>query len=121
MKSFIDRLVSGEIEADALDDFIDAWHLDDRSIPLHTFLGLSFDDWGVVALQPCALKYVVQARKAGLETGFPVIIDCACGKDHMTMPTDTEFDEDGTELPYELVCRVHRKHIPCRPCIRRTP
>ena len=38
---------------------------------------------------------------------------CACGKDHATMPTD--FDpEIGT---YELVCRLHKRHLPCRKCL----
>lgn len=36
------------------------------------------------------------------------LTDCACGQDHEVMPTD----EDGTEL----VCRIHRRHIPCRRC-----
>lgn len=37
----------------------------------------------------------------------PEIVDCACGRDHVTMPT-----EDG----FELVCRVHKRHEPCRKC-----
>lgn len=37
----------------------------------------------------------------------PEIVDCACGHDHATVPTD-----DGAEL----VCRVHKRHIPCRRC-----
>lgn len=41
---------------------------------------------------------------------------CACGRDHETMPTD--FDPDFPEMgEYELVCRVHKRHIPCRPCM----
>lgn len=122
MKRFIDELVAGNIADtklnDFFDDYVDAWHENPANLPLHTFLGLSWDEYGVVAMQPCALKYVVQARKAGLETGFPVIIDCACGKDHETMPTDVDYNEDGTEFSYELVCRIHRKHEPCRPCMR---
>lgn len=118
MKRFMDELVAGNIDIDAIDDFIDEWHENPSNLQLHTFLGLSWDDWGVVATNPSALKYVVQGRKAGLPTEFPVIVGCACGKDHMTMPTDTDYNEDGTEFTYELVCRVHRKHEPCRPCMR---
>lgn len=119
MKRFMDELVAGNVEIEDLDDFIDAWHENSSNLHLHTFLGLSEADWNVVAPHPSALKYVVQARKAGVETGFPVIIECACGKDHVTVPTDTEYDEEtGKEFTYELVCRVHRKHEPCRPCMR---
>lgn len=120
MKRFMDELVAGNVTMDDLDDYIDAWHENatNHHIPLHTFLGLSWEDYGVVILHPSAAKYVVQARKNGLPTEFPVIIDCACGKDHMQVPTDTEYDDEtGKEFTYELVCRVHRKHEPCRPCM----
>lgn len=119
MKRFMDELVAGNVETADVDDFIAEWHGSSSNLPLHTFLGLSEADWNVVAPNPSALKYVVQARKAGVETGFPAIIGCACGKDHVTVPTDTEYDEEtGKEFTYELVCRVHRKHEPCRPCMR---
>jgi hypothetical protein len=123
MNRFIDELVSGKVTSDQFqdrfDDFVDEWHESNSDLPLHTYLGLSDDEFDVVALQPCALKYVVQARRAGLETGFPAIIDCACGKDHETVPTDTEYDDEtGESFTYELVCRIHRKHEPCRPCMR---
>ena len=48
---------------------------------------------------------------------IPLIKDCACGKDHMTMPTDIDFI-DGVEVEYDLVCIKHKKHEPCRPCLR---
>lgn len=40
---------------------------------------------------------------------FAEVVGCACGRDHDVMPTDV----DGTEL----VCRVHKRHIPCRRCL----
>lgn len=40
------------------------------------------------------------------------ILDCHCGRSHAFMPTDTM--EDGTE--YELICRKHKRHEPCRQC-----
>lgn len=46
------------------------------------------------------------------------IEDCGCGRDHETMPVDTEYDDDGNAYTYELVCRVHKRHEPCRKCIR---
>jgi hypothetical protein len=37
----------------------------------------------------------------------PVIVDCGCGRDHPSMPT-----ENGVEL----ICRTHKRHHPCRKC-----
>lgn len=64
------------------------------------------------------------------------IEDCACGKDHEVMPMDFDFTcscimeswlpedewliQDGCEHPitwFELVCRTHNRHIPCRLCL----
>ena len=65
----------------------------------------------------------------------PEVKNCACGKDHMFMPTDQDFScncvmfswldpsewkvTPGCTHPmftYELVCREHKRHIPCREC-----
>ena len=46
------------------------------------------------------------------------IVDCACGQDHEQMPVDFEYDPyTGDWVEYELVCRIHKRHIPCRRCI----
>lgn len=47
----------------------------------------------------------------------PLIKDCACGQDHMTMPTDVD-EIDGEIVEYDLVCIKHKRHEPCRPCMR---
>lgn len=118
MKRFIDELVSGRITAESFETYVAAWYETGSHLPIYTFLGLSWDEYKVVSVNTKALKYVVEARKSGLETGFPEIIDCSCGKDHMTVPKDTEFDDEtGKSFEYELVCRTHRKHEPCRPCM----
>lgn len=45
----------------------------------------------------------------------PDIQDCACGRDHWEMPMAA------TGLDYtiesDLVCRVHKRHFPCRKCV----
>jgi len=45
----------------------------------------------------------------------PEIADCACGQDHDKMPTvyDPEFG-----VTFELICREHKRHVPCRRCER---
>lgn len=115
--SFVSRLVDGTSTIDDYDDALEEWHNSNSSLPLHTFLGLSWDEYKVVATEPPALKYVVEARKTGIGSSFPEIIGCACGKDHDTMPKDVEFDDNGKEWEYELVCRKHKRHEPCRRCL----
>lgn len=64
------------------------------------------------------------------------IENCGCGHDHEVMPTDTEDlcmcfpptwmkmeskvdpNCDHPRMKIELVCRTHKKHIPCRTCDR---
>lgn len=65
------------------------------------------------------------------------IENCACGKDHEVMPTDVDTScgcftaswlpesewivQEGCDHPmfeYELVCRTHKQHEPCRACMR---
>lgn len=57
------------------------------------------------------------------------ILDCACGQDHEKMPMvdasvcfcSISYDPKCTHevLMVEGVCREHKRHIPCRPCMRR--
>lgn len=68
---------------------------------------------------------------------MPEITDCSCGKDHEVMPTELDLAcgcfmpswlpepewivQEGCDHPmfeYELVCRKHLTHEPCRHCMR---
>ncbi|MFE6967199.1 hypothetical protein ACFVAJ_19050 [Agromyces sp. NPDC057679] len=49
-----------------------------------------------------------------------LIRDCSCGGDHVTMPRDVVLvDKDGRDVYADMVCAEHKKHEPCRPCMRR--
>ena len=51
----------------------------------------------------------------------PEIVDCACGRDHETMPMLLiDFTDSGEEILEEAVCREHKRHVPCRPCLYST-
>jgi hypothetical protein len=45
-----------------------------------------------------------------------LIRDCACGQDHETMPTETDWDGEKW-VEYPLVCVEHKRHAPCRECL----
>ena len=67
--SFVDKLVDGQAtvnEYDEYDDYVDMWHdlpegLDTPS--LHEFLGLSWEEYQVVARDALAFRFVAMARK----------------------------------------------------------
>ncbi|MGE0225213.1 MAG: hypothetical protein AB7F35_16430 [Acetobacteraceae bacterium] len=59
----------GRATADDIDDFIDEWHEDDdaqaRDIPLHDYLGLSVEEYGLWVQAPDALPLILAARRDG--------------------------------------------------------
>ncbi len=65
---FMDRLVAGEIaDLDEVDAEIARWHEHpDPRVELHTWLGLSFDEYALFAVRPEALPLIAQARRKGL-------------------------------------------------------
>lgn len=71
VKTFMQALMAGEATADDMWKWESAWQESYTHVPLHTALGLSVEELAVVREEPSALKYVVEARKAGVETGFP--------------------------------------------------
>lgn len=64
-----------------------------------------------------------------LADGTPLIEDCACGRDHQTMPMidvsscacawshDPDPDCDHAAYLTPGVCLKHKRHEPCRPCM----
>lgn len=119
VKNFIEQLADNETSVEELDDFIDLWHNEPHGVSLHEFLGLTFDEYGVVIFEPTAFKFILSAREANETTVFPEVIDCSCGKDHLTVPRiDVGTDDEGVELLADAVCRIHKRHEPCRPCLR---
>lgn len=72
MKTFMHALLAGEATAEDMWQWEGAWQESYTHVPLHVALGLSEEELSVVRVDPSALKYVVQARRAGVETGFPL-------------------------------------------------
>jgi len=65
-ESFVDALLQGHATVDEYEEYVDAWHElpDTPDAPeLHTFLGLSWDEYQVVARDANAFRFVAAARK----------------------------------------------------------
>ena len=45
MKTFMEQYLAGEVDADAIDDFVEEWHEGEFPASLPEFLGLSDDEY----------------------------------------------------------------------------
>jgi hypothetical protein len=65
--TFFDLYSRGQALPDDIDDFIDRWHDDAdaqaRSLPLHEYLGLTFDEYELWVHDPDILPHVLVARR----------------------------------------------------------
>lgn len=67
--TFVDALLHGHATVDEYDDYVAAWHAlpDEPSTPeLHEYLGVSWDEYQVVARNANAFRFVAAARKQGV-------------------------------------------------------
>jgi hypothetical protein len=65
---FIQRALSGDvIDLREINADIDAWHETDTTEPLNEWLGMSFDEYALYVERPQALRYILQARKYGVD------------------------------------------------------
>ena len=64
-KTFIDKCVSGEIiDLDTIDDWVDAWHTDTNGEePLHEFLGMTWEEYGLWVCHPSVLDEIIEVRR----------------------------------------------------------
>ena len=68
-KNFLARLIEGSISATAIDDEIEKWHTGDYTDKLHTFLGMTWEEYALWAQDPKALDRIVENRKRCLTSG----------------------------------------------------
>lgn len=52
--SFMHRFRSGQLSADALEDFVEAWHTGDTTEPMSQFLGMSQAEYAAWVAHPQA-------------------------------------------------------------------
>jgi len=67
-KTFVDLYLEGEVEASAIDDFIDQWHEGDSTAPIEEFLGFTPGEYALWVEKPWKLQSILSARKAGAKS-----------------------------------------------------
>lgn len=64
---FISLCAKGLADLDEINDYIDAWHTSPSNpLHLHTFLGMSLEDYNIWMFNPAYLTSVVKDRKEQL-------------------------------------------------------
>ena len=61
-KRFIDLALNGEVLADEIDDFIEAWHVSDSAVELPEFLGMTEQEYSLWVGDPSYLSLILSAR-----------------------------------------------------------
>ncbi|MBV8362431.1 MAG: hypothetical protein JO189_31535 [Deltaproteobacteria bacterium] len=62
-QTFVERYVNGEVCADDVDDYIDAWHAHPNHQELHEFLGMSKEEYAAWLRDPEVLAEIARARR----------------------------------------------------------
>jgi hypothetical protein len=63
MCTFIEKCVSGTAQPDEVDYYIDQWHTGYSDLPLHTYLGMSWEEYKTWVESPDSLPLIVYAHK----------------------------------------------------------
>ena len=64
-KRFIDLALNGEVLADEIDDFVEAWHMSDSGEELHDYLGMTWQEYSLWVSDAGYLGLVLSARHRG--------------------------------------------------------
>ncbi len=65
--SFVDLCLSGEVLEDEIDDFVEQWHENDElNIELHEYLGMTWEEYSIWAMNPSILPFILSARKKNI-------------------------------------------------------
>ena len=61
-KRFIDLALNGEVLADEIDDFVEAWHMSDSGEQLHDYLGMTWQEYSLWVSDAGYLSLILSAR-----------------------------------------------------------
>ena len=61
-RKFLDLYLNGEVLAEDIDDYIDAWHAKSEGESIYDFLGFSKEEYSLWLRDPNTLPYIAVAR-----------------------------------------------------------
>ena len=63
MANFIEGCLAGSSGPGEIDEYIDKWHEGESELTLHTYLGMSWDEYAQWLKTPDALTTIIAARR----------------------------------------------------------
>jgi hypothetical protein len=61
-RTFLDQYLTGEVLAEDIDDYVDAWHESSEEVAIYEFLGMSQQEYSLWLRDPSTLPYIAIAR-----------------------------------------------------------
>jgi len=67
--SFIEKCINDDASLGEIDDYIDEWHDSDsaNALELHEFLGMSWEEYSLWAVNPSLLEEIVNKKKSAYQ------------------------------------------------------
>lgn len=62
-KTFIDLCLEGDADLTEIDDYVEAWHNSDEDIEIHTFLGMTLEEYFLWVENPNAIRMILFAKR----------------------------------------------------------
>jgi hypothetical protein len=62
---FLNLCLSGEVDLEDIDDFIDVWHDSNSKEEIYDFLGLTMNEYALYVEKPSSLPYIIMSHRFG--------------------------------------------------------
>ena len=66
MKTFLEKVSSGETRGEDIEEHVQAWHESSAECSLAEYLGMSDDEYALWVERPSALDLIIRARLEGM-------------------------------------------------------
>lgn len=64
--SFVELCLEGYAELSEIHDYVEKWHNGADDSPLHSFLGMSFEEYSMWVEKPQSLRFILFSKKYGI-------------------------------------------------------
>ncbi|MDQ7830153.1 MAG: hypothetical protein RDU30_00325 [Desulfovibrionaceae bacterium] len=75
-RTFTSLCLDGEADLTDIDDYIEAWHLNNDDRPLNEYLGLSSTEYELWMKKPESLRYILNCKRFGEQISSTYERDC---------------------------------------------